>query len=553
MAYKKTNTNFLTNPFSEIFKKLLPKDSDIEEKAIKQNAVTKNTNDYDIDGYNYKTQLDNSYQASNFYHSIDYITFNEIITDKKSKIKKYREMSFFPEISDSLDNICDDAIVQNKDGEIVSLNIEEEKFKHKDIKKIKEISEKVISQIVKFNKNGWELFRKFMVDSELFLEKVLDKDKKHIIALKVIPAFNIIPIYENGIITKYLYSPTGTFDSKTNSYMEKNQVIYVHYKQYGKDLTDVRGYLESAIRPYNQLRNMEDCLVVYRLARATERRVFNVEVGQMPTGKVQQFLERQKQAWKKNVTYDPATGYVNTNANVNSLTEDFWFSSRDGKGSSVTTLQSGMNLGEIKDVEYTLKKLYKTLKLPKSRWDDTAQGTIIGAKSQETTREEIKFANYVKRNQDNFKEILIDVLITELKAEGVDEEYLDPDFFNYEFVQSNLFADEKDAALLETKFNLLTMASPYIYSPNNPIGMISREYALRYIFKMSDEEYDRNMELIEKEKLASEQEQMNDDNNQEFDQNDDVGALFGQEDNQNGNPEQGNDINNNVDNFQGEI
>jgi hypothetical protein len=116
-----------------------------------------------------------------------------------------------------------------------------------------------------------------------------------------------------------------------------------------------------------------------------------------------------------------------------------------------------------------------------------------------------------------------------------------------------LFADEKDASLLETKFNLLTMASPYLYSQNNPIGLFSKEYALRNIFKMSDEEYDKNMELIEKEKLASEQEQMNDDNNQEFDQNDDVGALFGQEDNQNGNPEQGNDINNNVDNFQGEI
>lgn len=553
MAYKKTNTNFLTNPFSEIFKKLLPKDSDVEEKAIKQNVVTKNTNDYDLDGYNYKTQTENSYQANTFYHSIDYITFNEIITDKKSKIKKYREMAYFPEIADSIDNICDDAIVQNKDGEIVSLNIEEEKFKSKDVKKIKEISEKVISQIVKFNKNGWELFRKFMVDSELFLEKVLDKDKKHIISLKVIPAFNIIPIYENGIITKYLYSPTGTFDSKTNSYLEKNQVIYVHYKQYGKDLTDVRGYLESAIRPYNQLRNMEDCLVVYRLARATERRVFNVEIGNMQTGKAEQFLQRQMQKWKKNVTYDPTSGYVNTNANVNSLTEDFWFAQKDGKGSSVETLQSGMNLGEIKDVEYTLKKLYKTLKLPKSRWDDTAQGTIIGAKSQETTREEIKFSNFVKRNQDNFKEILVDVLVTELKAEGVEEEFLDPDFYNYEFVQSNLFADEKDAALLETKFNLLTMVSPYLYSPNNPIGMFSKEYALRNIFKMSDDEYDKNMELIENEKLLSEQEQEMNNENQQFDENDDVGALFGQEDNQNGNHEQGNDINNKEDDFQGEI
>jgi hypothetical protein len=368
MAYYQSPQNFLTNPFTDIFKKMLPKDADEDIKALQQNSVTKNSDDQDVDGHKSYRYGNNYDQGSGYLqHSIDYITFNEIINGKKERIKKYREMALFPEISDALDNICDDAIVQNDSGEIVSLNIEEEKFKAKDIKKIKEVNEKVISNIIKFNKNGWNLFRKFLVDGELFLEKVLASDKKHIQALKIIPAFTIIPIYENGIITKYLYSKTGDFQEKEKVYLQKNQVIYIHFEgQPGKDLAEVFGYLQSAIRPYNQLRNMEDCLVIYRLARSTERRVFNVEVGNMPTGKVNAFLEKQKFLFKKNVSYDPSNGYVNSNANVNSLTEDFWFASREGKGSRVETLQSGMNLGEIKDVEYFLKKLYKTLKLPKS-------------------------------------------------------------------------------------------------------------------------------------------------------------------------------------------
>ena len=347
--------NFILNPFSKIFKNIRTKqDVEQEEQTIK-NSVSTSENEFIA---KQKNQL-----VSDGNIVTQHINFDQIFSNKKEKVMRFREMEDFPEISDALDIVCDEAVVKNVDGNILSLNIkDEEDIPKKIAKQIRDESDYLLNDVFKVKQNAWSLLKKFLVEGEVYLEKVLNDKNDSIINLKVIPSYKITPYYTSNIVNGYIH---GTIEkdkhfTEADINLKPEQVAYINWGEYiNGDITDPKSYLYPAIRTYNQLKNLEDSLIVYRLTRAIEKRIFNIEVGQMPTGKAREFINKLINQYKKNTVYDQNTGMLQNTQHLMSLNEDFWFAQQDGKGSSVQTLQSGMNLGELKDIDYFLKKLYK--------------------------------------------------------------------------------------------------------------------------------------------------------------------------------------------------
>ncbi|MEM4260888.1 MAG: portal protein [Candidatus Woesearchaeota archaeon] len=474
--------NKFMNKFSEIFNKLRIEDS--VQEVIK-NSVGKSQEDFDTSDWSERGDL--------LYSNI---SFYDVFNSKKERVAFYRQMSNFPEISDALDYICDDSIVEGVDGKILNLNIINEVPKNIE-KEIRKHFDYLTNFIFNIKEKGWDLYRRWLVDGELYLEVILDNFKKKIIGFKILPCYSMTPLYKGNVIIKYMQTDVISTNNK-EIYFEPNQVLYSNYGVYGKNFLDVRGYLEPAIRPYNQLRNMEDALVIYRLVRAPERRIFNIFTGKMTKGKAEEYIKNLMMKYKKRLNYNPETGNVDVTQNIQSLTEDFWFAnSSDGK-SEVIPLNSGMTLGEIEDINYFLKKLYKTLKLPSSRWMD--QSSIYSSgKIGEITREEIKFSNFISRLQRRFKQIFIDALLFQLRLNNIDEKYLNKKLYDIQFEKADYFSEYKQRENIDTMVNTLNTVSQFIITPENKNGLFSREFLFKNILLMDENKYKENEDLIKKE------------------------------------------------------
>lgn len=454
------------------------------------------------------------------------ISFQSIFNDKKDRISFYRNMSLYPEISDSLDHVCDDAIVDDGDGDIVRLTFVKEVPKSIQ-EKIEKEFKYVVWDVYKLHIRGWDLFRKWLIEAEMFIEFTVDTKKKNTLnGIKVLPAYTMYPIYDGNKIINYVQVPQSKDNSvKYNVSMdmegiitfEPNQISYVNYGIYGRNYLDVRGFLESSIRPYNQLRNLEDSIVVYRLCRAPERRIWNIDVNKMPKGKAEEYIRKLIHKYKKRLNYNPETGAIDSTQNIQALTEDFWFpKDSEGRGSSVDTLQSGMQLGEITDVNYFLKKLYKTLKLPRTRWEENA--TYNAGKIGEITREEVKFTRFVERLQQRFKRFILDGLLVQLKLKGFDKKYIKLANFDVEFTQNNIFREYKEKEIRREMIDMWSSIASYVITPDNPSdGVFSREFAMKTFMGLNDDEYEENKKLVKREQKTLEQDFPNAENEEETD------------------------------------
>jgi hypothetical protein len=416
-------------------------------------------------------------------------------------------MSYYPEIGEAIDAICDDAIVQDPKGVIVHLNITKE-LPNRVGKIFKQEFEDVAEDILK-NDKLYGLYKKFLIEGELYLEWVLNDKKNRIIGYKILPPFTTFPVYNKlGEIKGYLQTVIGDKGQEEMVRLESNQVSYIHWGDVGNNMLDIRGYLESAIRVYNQLKSLEDSLIVYRLVRAPERRVWNIEVGRLPNQKAQEFIKGIIHKYKRNLTYRSSDGSVDSERNVQSLAEDFWFAKRDGQGTSVETLASGMNLGEMDDVKYFLSKLYKTLKLPKTRWSPDVQPSNYTT-GRDIDREELKFSLFVTRTQNLFKKAIKDCFMEQMKFKYKKDKrlskYIRSKNFDVLFTQANYFKEIKDLELMETRLNILGTAIAYVTNTDEPNNPLSMELVLRNYFQMGDAEYELNEKLVKKERDANQE------------------------------------------------
>lgn len=429
------------------------------------------------------------------YHQYMYANMD---VDKIRRLQQYRRMAAYTECSDAIDEICDEVIVKDSEGDIIKINIE---GRHKDNvkKELKKEWNKFVN-IFKLEDRGWEYFRNFLIDGELFYENVISRNRPEygILGVVGIPPELINPVYDNlqnGLVKGFLLrkpKPEGMSGSTNQQdeliVFDKNQITYVHSGQWNEDRTMRIPYIEKARRAYKQLSLIEDSIVIYRLVRAPERLVFYVDVGNMPAPKAEQYLQKLiRQYWTRK-TYNPSGKSVQNIYDPQSMLDSFWFTKKQGQeGTKVDTLPGGQNLGQLDDLMYFVKKLYKALKVPLGRLnpEDTYKS------AQEITSEELRFAKFVMRLQRQFAMALKDSFIVHLKLRKIWEKYkLKEHEFIITFNIPTLFMAMRDQQLFNIKFE------NYNNMGNNEL--VSQSYAQRHYLDWTDDQMAENREWLRK-------------------------------------------------------
>lgn len=351
--------------------------------------------------------------------------------DKEKRLVDYRIMGAYAEVGDALDEICDDVINVNRDsGDIVNLSFINTDLTEAAKNELTKEFDKLI-RFYDFENKGWEYFRNLLVDGEVYFEHIIHEDHpdKGILGVVLIPTELIDPIYDNvqnTLIKGYLFRQP-ILNPKTQQVekyeyipFDKNQITYTHSGIWNEDKTMRLPFIESARRAYRQLTMIEDSIVVYRLVRAPEKLVFNVDVGNMPPPKAEAYLKKLMHNYWNRKTFDNNQGGQVNAFNPQSMLDSFWFAKRNGNnGTEVTQLAGGQNLGELTDLMYFVKKLYKALKVPSSRLEPEASYSD----GTEILREELKFAKFIMRQQQRFAESLKNTFVTQLKMKELWEEY----------------------------------------------------------------------------------------------------------------------------------
>lgn len=425
------------------------------------------------------------------------VLYASVDKDKGKRIREYRMMAAYAELANALDEICDEFIVKDDNGSVVKLGLSEEIDE--------EIKKQLQTEFAKFinyydlENKGWEYARGILIDSELFFENVINQSRSDLGILGVIsiPPELINPIYDNiqNLLIKGFLLRKPIIDPKTQKVLDeqvipldKKQVTYINSGIWNEDKTIRLPFIENSRRAYKQLSMIEDSIVIYRLVRAPERLVFKVDVGNMPTDKAEQFLQGLMQKYWSKKTYDNDKG---TNANVynpQSMLDSYWFAKRpNSEGTTVDVLPGGQNLGNLEDLLYFQKKLYKSLKVPANRLNpDTPY-----ADGAEITREELKFARFIIRIQEQFAVGLKESFITHLKLRGWWNDYdLRDTDIKLKFNEPSSFNTLRNQQIFEMKANN--------YNSMCENEFISNTYAQKRWLGLSDDEVKANREWLRK-------------------------------------------------------
>ena len=448
-----------------------------------------------------------------------YVDLDGTAKNEVELISRYREMAMQPEIEAAIDDIINEAIIQNDDGKSVRLILDDLKQPEK-IKKAIEEEFNVIQKLLNYKNMAADTFRRFYVDGRLFYHVIIDetnpasgikalryidprkirkvrevkKDKDKNTAVDVVSTVNEYYIYNDKVISgsSSSYGPVGVR-------IAKDSILNINSGLMDSRRAVVLSYLHKAIKPLNQLRMIEDATVIYRISRAPERRIFYIDVGNLPKLKAEQYLRDIMIKYKNKLVYDSATGEVRDDRKHLSMMEDFWLPRREGaKGTEITTLPGGQNLGELEDVKYFEKKLYKSLNVPVSRLDPNQSGFSLG-RVGEITRDEVKFSKFVDRQRAKFSELFEQGLRVQCVLKGIcTEEEFDEfkQYIYFDFIKDNNFAELKEAELVRERLSLLGSVDPYVgryYS----MGWIQRN-----VLRLTDDEIKDMQKEIDKEKEA---------------------------------------------------
>ena len=431
------------------------------------------------------------------YHTYMYANVD---VDKIRRLQQYRRMAAYAEVSDAIDEICDETIVKNTEGEIIKIEVGGA-YNNNIKKEIRKEWNKFVT-VFKLEDKGWEAFRQFLIDGELFYENVISQNRPDfgILGVVSVPSELINPIYDNvqnGLIKGFLLrraAPDTKQQGKSSSEKEeliifdKNQITYVHSGLWNEDRSMRVPYIENARRAYKQLSLIEDSIVIYRLVRAPERLVFYVDVGNMPAPKAEQYLQKLiRQYWSRK-TYDVGGKSVQNVYDPQSMLDSFWFAKKQGQeGTKVDLLQGGANLGQLDDLMYFVKKLYKSLKVPIGRLN--AEDSFKDG--SEITREELRFAKFVMRLQRQFAMALKDSFIVHLKLRQLWEKYkLKEHEICLTFNTPTQFMVMREQQAFNLKFE------NYNNMGNNEL--VSQSYAQRHYLDWTDDMMAENREWLRK-------------------------------------------------------
>ena len=447
--------------------------------------------------------------------------FGQVLdTDGREKtdldlIRRYRDIAQQPECDTAIEDIINEGIVANEDDQAVQITLDRLPYPDKIKRKIREEFSEVL-RLLHFEQKGHDIFRRWYVDGRLFYHKIIDtkNPKQGIIELRYIDPTKIRKVRQvkkaksnktgvdmiDAVEEYYLYNEKGLSSSGTGGggsglKIAPDAISYAPSGSVDGNSGRVLSYLHKAIKPVNQLRMIEDALVIYRISRAPERRIFYIDVGNLPKIKAEQYLKDVMNRYRNKLVYDASTGEIRDDRNHMSMLEDFWLPRREGgRGTEITTLPGGSNLGEIDDITYFQKKLYKSLNVPISRMDSES-GFSLG-RASEITRDELKFSKFVQRIRKKFVPLFTDILKTQLLLKGViapEDWDMMQEHIQYDFLQDGHFAELKDAELLNDRIQTLDSIQSYIGT------FFSKEYVLKKVLRMNDAEISEMNDQIKKE------------------------------------------------------
>ncbi len=416
----------------------------------------------------------------------------------KELIMKYRAISNYPEVDQAIEDIVNEAISE-EDGVITKLNLDNLDQPDKVKKLIMEEFDK-ISLLLDFKHKGWDMFRRWYIDGRLFFHVILNTSntEKGILELRQIDPTKIRKVKEVDKVKDpktgaelvrvldeyYVYQDDNMNTAGEGLKINTDAIIQVNSGMLNDTRDKIVGYLNKALKPLNQLSMMEDSLVIYRISRAPERRIFYIDVGNLPRGKAEEYLNNTMNKYRNKIVYDPTTGAIKDQKDHKSIMEDFWLPRREGgRGTEIDTLPGGQNLGEIEDIVYFQNKLYKALNVPTSRLVD--DDTFNIGRSSEITRDELKFQKFIDRIRNKFSTLFFEALKRQLILKKIitpsEWKYLLDDM-SINWSRDNYYAELKDTEILKERLEMLQMMDEYIGT------FWSKEWVRRNILNLTDED-----------------------------------------------------------------
>ena len=485
----------------------------IEDKEDKSKSIVSPVPQTDEDGVDY-------YIQSGFYGQ--YVDIEGVYRTEFDLMRRYREMALHPECDAAIEDVVNEAIVSDLYDSPVEIELSNLNASDK-LKQVIRDEFKSIKEMMDFDRKCHEIFRNWYVDGRLYYLKVIDfkKPEEGIKEIRYIDPMKMKHVRQetktngkngqaivstltaNANLTNseqsysdieeyFIYSPMPNYPmgslsgaAKGSIKIAKDSISYCTSGLVDRNKGTVLSYLHKAIKALNQLRMIEDSLVIYRLSRAPERRIFYIDVGNLPKVKAEQYLKEVMSRYRNRLVYDANTGEIRDDRKYMAMLEDFWLPRREGgRGTEITTLPGGQNLGELADIEYFQKKLYRALGVPETRIAGGGDGFNLG-RSSEILRDELKFSKFVGRLRKRFANMFNDMLRTQLLLKNVvspeDWERME-DHIQYDFLYDNHFAELKEAEILTNRISLMTQIEPYIGK------YYSTEYVRKKILRQTDSE-----------------------------------------------------------------
>ena len=479
-----------TNKFS-LFGFTIARDQSEQEKSVQQSFTPPVSDDGAL-----------TIQSAAYYGT--YVDLDGTAKNEVELISRYREMAMQPEIESAIDDIVNEAIVKDDDGKITEIVLDNLDQPEK-IKKAIKAEFQTILNLLNYGNMAQDVFRRYYIDGRLFYHMIIDKDNP-VAGIKELRYIDPRKLRKVREIKKQKDDRTGVdlVNTVNEYYIYNDKVVSGGSSNYGpvgvrittdsiisvvSGLMDARravvlSYLHKAIKPLNQLRMIEDATVIYRISRAPERRIFYIDVGNLPKLKAEQYLRDIMVKYKNKLVYDANTGEVRDDRKFLSMMEDFWLPRREGgKGTEITTLPGGQNLGELEDVKYFQKKLYGALSVPVSRLEPN-QAFSLG-RTTEITRDELKFSKFVARLRNKFSDTFNQALRVQCVLKGIctAEEFDDfKQYIHYNFIQDNNFEELKEAELMTNRLTLLASVDPYTGR------YFSQAWIQRNVLRLTDDE-----------------------------------------------------------------
>ena len=447
-----------------------------------------------------------------------YVDLEGAVRNELELITRYREMANHPELEQAIDDIVNEAITHDVTGRSVDIVLDKLKQPDAVKKKILEEFENIL-RMLNFGNLADDLFKRWYIDGRMYFHILVDEKNPRdgIQELRYIDPRKIRKVREvqkdrdpktgaqiiKSIAEYYVYSDRGTttqtYSAQVNAGLRiaTDSIINVNSGLMDAKNTFVISYLHKAIKPLNQLRMIEDAVVIYRISRAPERRIFYIDVGNLPKGKAEQYLRDIMIKYRNKMVYDASTGELRDDRKHMSMLEDFWLPRREGgKGTEITTLPAGQNLGELEDVKYFKQKLLQALNVPISRLEPQQGGMIGLGRVSEVTRDEVKFTKFIIRLRNKFSQIFDSALGTQLALKGIctKEEWDDfKEYIYYDYKKDNNFTEMRDAEILRERLNLLGAVDPYLGR------YFSADYVKKKVLQLTEQDIKEMQKEMDKE------------------------------------------------------